>query len=228
MSTGLLEVRGERLTARLRSRFALDRAHKRQRTDRDACARVERFDLAVRRTPVLDCRHAITVPLTYDGFGQLHASSEIIVGSADRLRSSALSKQSIEEALLSSPCLVQHFSRHTARRISQCQGDDDDVIERPDHGQELRYQVDRGDHPQRSKRDRELRPLRDTRIAAQLACRRNAGRQDPGKILQDAWRQRARENDEKRPTREQHPYANQNALQPVHRRTLSIKHANTP
>ena len=104
------------------------------------------------------------------------------------------------------------------RRVAQRQSDDDDIVERPDDGQELRDQIDRRQHPQSGGSHGELGATRYRRVVPQAACHADAVGEERGKLLEDAGRESPSQQDEHAPRRHDDRRSDDDHPQPIHRR----------
>jgi hypothetical protein len=102
-------------------------------------------------------------------------------------------EEPFEQTWVGRPGVEENFTRDAASGIAQQQHDRDNVIERPDHREELREQVDRGDDPHDGDEQRHLGTARHRWMLAQHPGCRHASRQELGDLTQQAGRKPAGE-----------------------------------
>ena len=110
-----------------------------------------------------------------------------------------LAEESVDEYGVARPGAEDDGAGDLSAGVAQGEGDDDDVVERADHGQELRNEIDRRDDPNGGDCDGDLRPAGYPGIAPECAQHGGAAGKERGEVLGDAVRQPSREDDEDDP-----------------------------
>jgi len=85
-----------------------------------------------------------------------------------------MTEETFHQPRVAGPGVEQNLAGDAAGGVPEGEGDHDNVVQRPDDRQELRDQVDRGQHPQPGDPDRNLRPHRHRRMCPQPAHRGDA------------------------------------------------------
>ena len=102
-------------------------------------------------------------------------------------------REAFEDSSLSGPGVDECLGRDATCCVTQRDGGD--VVEGPDHGQELRDEIDRREHPKRCERDGDFDALGNARVLAEAPRRGVARGQDHGKVFRKTWREPASEHD---------------------------------
>jgi len=110
-----------------------------------------------------------------------------------------------------------HASSRTARgtRRAESERDDDHIVQRTDHGKELRNQVDGRDDPYHRHQDGDLRASRHPRVLAQATDHGDASGEESGQLPHKPRLQSGGQQDQHRPRREQTPEGDKKDLHSV-------------
>ena len=125
------------------------------------------------------------------------------------------SQETFEQPGIARPCFEQDSARHSTGSIAESERDDDYIIQRTDHGKELRNQVDGRDDPYHRHQDGDLRATRHARVLAQATDHGDAGGDESGQLLHEPRRESGGQQDQHRPRREQAPEGDKNDLHSV-------------
>ena len=101
----------------------------------------------------------------------------------------------LEQAGLDRPGVQQDLSRHRPRRVPEQEDDGNDVVEGPDHGQELGDQVDGRQDPRDGDAEGDLGAAGDVGVSTQPAGGRDAGGEERCDVAQEAGWETAGQQD---------------------------------
>ena len=125
------------------------------------------------------------------------------------------SQETFEQPGIARPCFEQDGARDSTGGIAESERDDDYIIQRTDHGKELRNQVDGRDDPYHRHQDGDLRATRHARVLAQATDHGDAGGEESGQLLHEPRRESGGQQNQHRPRREQTPEGDKNDLHSV-------------
>ena len=125
------------------------------------------------------------------------------------------SQETFEQPGIARPCFEQDGARHSTGSIAESERDDDYIIQRTNHGKELRNQVDGRDDPYHRHQDGDLRATRHARVLAQATDHGDAGGDESGQLLHEPRRESGGQQDQHRPRRKQAPEGDKNDLHSV-------------
>jgi len=115
------------------------------------------------------------------------------------------SQETFEQPGIARPCFEQDGARHSTGSTAESERDDDYIIQRTNHGKELRNQVDGRDDPYHRHQDGDLRATRHAWVLAQATDHGDAGGDESGQFLHEPRRESGGQQDQHRPRREQAP-----------------------
>lgn len=108
-------------------------------------------------------------------------------------------EESLEELPVARPGFEQDLPRDLPGGVPKREGNDDDVVERADHGHELGNEVDGREHPEPGESDRQFGSAGNPRISPKAPHGGDAGGQEASEVPENPLGQSRRQQHEGRP-----------------------------